>query len=97
MDLILTSDTIYSTAAAARLWQLLREQLRPGGIALCAQKSYYFGVGGSVAAFKALIAADARFECRSLKVWEDGASNRRECFAVTRPPAQEAANKRRRM
>ena len=83
-DFILSAETIYSTAAAPRLWELVRTQLRPGGTALLAAKSYYFGVGGSVQDFKALVAAEPGFQCKTVRVWEDGASNRRECFAVVR-------------
>jgi SAM-dependent methyltransferase len=85
-DVIVSADTIYSEAASRRLWQLVRELLRPGGTSLIAAKSYYFGVGGSVAAFKLLVAADPRFACRTVRTWEDGASNRREVFAITRVP-----------
>ena len=81
-DVLLSADTLYSASAGRRLWQLVQEQLRPGGTALIAAKSYYFGCGGSVADFKTLVASDARFECRTLRTFEDGASNRRECFAV---------------
>ena len=82
-DLVLSADTIYCTAASTRLWQLVRSQLkRPNGVALIAAKSYYFGVGGSTAAFKALVDADGRFACESLRTFDDGASNRREVFAV---------------
>lgn len=81
-DLILSADTIYSMEATRRLWQLLCEQLRVGGTALIAAKSYYFGVGGSVAEFCALVDADGRFECRRLRTFEDGASNRREVLSV---------------
>lgn len=84
MDLILSSDTIYSSEATSRLWQLIRELLSADGTALIAAKSYYFGVGGSVAEFKDLVASDGQFQCRTVRVWEDGASNRRECLAVTR-------------
>lgn len=81
-DVLLSADTIYSPSAAPRLWRLVREQLAVGGVALIAAKTYYFGVGGSVAAFKGLVDADGRFECRTVRTFEDGASNRREVFAV---------------
>ena len=91
-DLVLSADTLYNTSASRRLWQLVREQLRPGGTALIASKSYYFGCGGSVADFKAIVSADGRFECRTVRVFEDGASNRRECFAITwRRPGESAS------
>ena len=57
-ELILSSETIYSLESTARLWRLLAVHLAPGGVALIAAKSYYFGVGGSVAAFQALVAAE---------------------------------------
>ena len=85
-DLILTAETIYSPASATRLWSFIKTLLKPGGVALLAQKSYYFGVGGSVAAFKELVKSDEGmgFECRTIRVWDDGASNRREVFEVSR-------------
>ena len=62
------------------------------GVALIAAKSYYFGVGGSVAAFQALVAAEGapEFGWRTVRTFEDGASNRREVVAVTRAKAKEA-------
>lgn len=83
-DVVLSADTLYSSSASQRLWQLVQTQLRPGGVALIAAKSYYFGCGGSVAEFKTLVGTDARFGCRTVRTFEDGASNRRECFAVDR-------------
>ena len=51
-------------------------------MALIAAKSYYFGVGGSVADFCALVQADHRFACESVRTFEDGQSNRREVLQV---------------
>jgi len=81
-DLILSSDCIYSTDATARLWRLLTEQLRKGGSALLGAKSYYFGVGGSVAHLRTLIDGDGRFTCDTVRTFEDGKSNRREVLLV---------------
>jgi hypothetical protein len=82
-DLILSSETIYESESAARLCGLILAQLRrPSGVALVAAKSYYFGVGGSVAAFRSRVEADGRFTCSTVKVIEDGASNRREVLAI---------------
>ena len=83
-DIILTSETLYNVPASERLWQLVQGHLNVGGTAIIAAKAYYFGCGGSVAAFKLLIDADKRFTWRTLRTFDDGASNRRECFAVTR-------------
>lgn len=82
-DLILSSETIYEADSTSRLWSLIQAQLHfPSGVALVAAKSYYFGVGGSVAAFRSLVEADGRFSCSTVRVIENGASNRREVLAV---------------
>ena len=58
--------------------------LRPGaGQAWIAAKSYYFGVGGGTAAFKALLAMDGTFNSRLAAVIDDGASNKREILVLT--------------
>ena len=58
--------------------------LRPGvGQAWIAAKSYYFGVGGGTAAFKALLATDGTFKSRLAAVIDDGASNKREILVLT--------------
>ena len=85
-DGLLSADTIYSPSATPRLWKLLSSQLRPGGLALIAAKSYYFGVGGSVASFKALAEADGRFE-RWLHSVDDGSHIFSAC-----PPSPESAS-----
>ena len=82
--LLAPAQTIYSSASTIRLWALIRTLLRRGGVVLLAAKSYYFGVGGSIAEFKGLVAADSRFACRTLRTFEDGASNRREVLSITR-------------
>ena len=82
----------------------MRDQLAVGGVALIAAKSFYFGVGGSVSAFRALAAAECksgRFEWRSVRTFDDGASNRREVIAITRrhapqQPAEAGASPKKR-
>ena len=53
-------------------------------MALIAAKSYYFGVGGSVSQFKEMVATDRRFAMKTVRVVDDGASNRREVFSIVR-------------
>jgi SAM-dependent methyltransferase len=72
-DLVLSADTLYSTSASRRLWQLVREQLRPGGTALIASKSYYFGCGGSVAGFKAMVSASRTGDSAAQRAQETAA------------------------
>ena len=62
-DIILTSETIYSTSSQPKLLTALKLLLRPEtGIAFVAAKSHYFGVGGSVQQFLELVETDGYFE-----------------------------------
>lgn len=60
------------------------QSLRPGGSALIGAKSYYFGVGGSMASFKKLVNESRQFECVTVAVLDDGASNMREILQLTK-------------
>lgn len=61
-DIILTSETIYSSASQPKVLAALKCLLRPqGGVAYIAAKSYYFGVGGSVSSFTELVEKDGYF------------------------------------
>lgn len=89
-DLVLSADTIYSGASIGKLWALTRDLLEPeGGLALIAAKSYYFGVGGSVAQLKAAVEADGtgaarglRYTARTVAQFADGKSNVREIVRI---------------
>jgi len=89
-DLLLTAETIYSPASILNLWSLVRDLLEPErGVALIAAKTYYFGVGGSVAQLKALIESDESGKAQGLRysAWTvaqlaDGKSNLREIVRV---------------
>lgn len=93
-DLVLSADTIYSPSSIARLWALIRQLLEPrGGVALIAAKSYYFGVGGSVAQLKATVEADQsgqaqglRYSARTVASFADGKSNMREIVRIEATP-----------
>jgi hypothetical protein len=56
---------------------------KPSGRAIVAAKSYYFGVGGGVAAFKAVVEAEALFSISHLKTIRDDSSNIREIIELT--------------
>ena len=58
--------------------------LKPGGVAFVAAKVYYFGVGGSSEGFKALARGCGRFTVEEGMSIEDGSSNKREIFMLTR-------------
>ena len=83
-DLVLAAETIYSVDSYARHIRVLRRALRVGtGVALIAAKSYYFGVGGGVDAFRqAIERAHPDMEVKSVESFSDGASNVREILRV---------------
>ena len=80
-DVLLSADTIYSVASQPRLLAVMRASLRPGGCALVAAKSYYFGVGGSAAQFAAAATA-VGLSVRVVARFSDGASNVREILRL---------------
>lgn len=55
---------------------------RPSGVAYIAAKSFYFGVGGGVAAFLELVKQDGALTGEAVKVLNDGQSNRREILKL---------------
>ena len=61
-DIILTSETIYSLESQPKLLRVLKQLAAPKrGLVIVAAKSHYFGVGGSVCAFKDLVERDGHF------------------------------------
>ena len=65
-------------------WALHAQALKPGGQALVAAKTYYFGVGGSTNAFKQTVEADGFFSVKSLAVEGGGPSIQREIIVLHR-------------
>lgn len=70
------------TRPQPRLLALITHCLRPGGVALVAAKSFYFGVGGSVSDFAAA-AAQHTLRVDTVAQLRDGASNVREIIRLT--------------
>ena len=60
------------------------QALKPGGVAIVAAKSYYFGVGGSTEAFKKLAALSSKLVLEDTVLIDDGASNKREILTFRR-------------
>ncbi|KAJ1926142.1 hypothetical protein IWQ60_004043 [Tieghemiomyces parasiticus] len=79
-DLILTSETIYSQASQLKLYAAIRALLRPGGVALIAAKSVYFGCDGNVHTFSRLV--EERGEFRLTTVATYGSHLRREVIRM---------------
>lgn len=83
-DVVLTSETIYSVENMPRLLGCIKSCLKkPNGICYVSAKSFYFGVGGGVAAFKKLVDADGDMSHTDIAVIDDGRSNRREIFKLS--------------
>lgn len=82
-DLLLSSDTIYSSSSIPPLFHLLRNLLSQNGCALIAAKRFYFGVGGSTAEFIQYSKRWKDMECEVVKVLEDGKSNVREILRLS--------------
>uniref|UniRef100_A0A182P949 protein-histidine N-methyltransferase n=1 Tax=Anopheles epiroticus TaxID=199890 RepID=A0A182P949_9DIPT len=76
-DLILTSETIYSTQNYAKLLQLFDRKLEAD-----AAKTYYFGVGGGVRLFEQAMNTDGRFLHEV--VWKCESGVKREIVRITR-------------
>uniref|UniRef100_A0A182RGG9 protein-histidine N-methyltransferase n=1 Tax=Anopheles funestus TaxID=62324 RepID=A0A182RGG9_ANOFN len=81
-DLILTSETIYSTQNYTKLLTLFDRKLVPDGVVYIAAKTYYFGVGGGVRLFEQAIDKDGRF--RHEVVWKCDTGVKREIVRLTR-------------
>lgn len=86
VDVVLSSETIYAVGSYPALLAAVEHVLAPGGVAVFAAKSYYFGVGGGVLAF-ADAARRRGFAVHSLREFRDGVSNVREVFALVRTHA----------
>lgn len=81
-DVVLTSETIYNPANNHKIIDTLSRKLKPEtGVAYLAAKTYYFGVGGGVREFEALLASDGRL--RSEVVWKSTENVQREILRIT--------------
>eukprot|EP00980_Cylindrotheca_fusiformis_P024450 scaffold11926_cov126-Cylindrotheca_fusiformis.AAC.3 len=86
-DLVLASETTYSSAAASDTARLVMKHLKVNvGVAYIATKRYYFGVGGGSDEFKAALDSAANpgldFEVETVMVYDNGAGNIRELLKV---------------
>ena len=82
--LFTSSGSCSSNLPYSSLQLCIMQSLRPGGLALIGAKSYYFGVGGSIASFKKLVNESRHFDCITVAVLDDGASNMREILQLTK-------------
>jgi len=89
-DLILSAETLYNEDNCRALVTLLHALLSPTGVAILANKRYYFGVGGGTISLENAISASSvrsaitgtKLQCAVVKSFEDGASNIRDIIEV---------------
>lgn len=62
VDLILMSETLYSTKNYRKLLNLINSVLCENGQCVVASKLYYFGVGGSCFEFKKFVTENSKIE-----------------------------------
>jgi hypothetical protein len=90
-DLILSAETLYNEDTCRGIVTLLHMFLSPSGIAILANKRYYFGVGGGTVSLENIIAASTvcsavtgtKLQCEVVRSFEDGTSNIRDIIAVS--------------
>ena len=81
-DLILSADTLYFKDTYDALIRTIKTILHRDGVALIAAKRYYFGVGGSTADFRQVVAKHGGLSVTTLRTIQDKTSNIREILAV---------------
>ncbi|KAL0476552.1 histidine protein methyltransferase [Acrasis kona] len=82
-DLILTSDTLYSSSSHSKLYKYMKRLLKPDGVIYLAAKTYYFGCGGGVRQFESMVLDKAEMNISTVHKIADGQSNMREILKIT--------------
>lgn len=88
-DFVFAAEVAYSVESIERLAACILRMLKPGGIALIAGKTYYFGVGGGMRALEQSLRSYARHRMIDIVTevaaeFRDGKSNVREILSVLR-------------
>lgn len=89
-DLILSAETLYSLESTEKIFYFIFRHLSLGGLALLANKRFYFGVGGGTDELLTLLERtnrlrpEKRFHAEVVKSFEDGKSNIRDVIRVIR-------------
>ena len=86
-DLILSAETLYTEENCRSMLTLLQQCLSgraQGGVALLANKRYYFGVGGGTSELERIADTEfpSTFRINRVKEFVDGSSNIRDILAV---------------
>lgn len=80
-DFILTSETIYNVQNYNKLINLLKTKLNPAGVCYLAAKLHYFGVGGSLRQFEAVLLKEQIFNSESVFTCNENVA--REILKIT--------------
>ncbi|KAL2750805.1 histidine protein methyltransferase 1 isoform X1 [Vespula maculifrons] len=80
-DFIFTSETIYNTENHKKLYEVFKKKLKLNGIGLIAAKTYYFGVGGGMRQFEAIVKEDKMFDAEV--VWRNSKGLQREILKLS--------------
>ena len=83
-DLVLMSETLYDTRHYECIAALLKQVVAPGGIALVASKRLYFGVGGGVHEFEAVMERSGGWAITTVASFDDGHNNVRDILCLER-------------
>jgi SAM-dependent methyltransferase len=81
-DLILTSDTLYSSQSHNKLYSFIKNLLKPDGEIYIAAKTYYFGCGGGVRQFESMVNNKKEMKIETVRKIADGQSNMREILLM---------------
>lgn len=81
-DVVLTSETIYSTQSQPRLIRALAKLVATHGVILLAAKMHYFGVGGTIGGFLTLLSQ--RDDFKTVVVSETNTAIKRQILQITR-------------
>lgn len=89
-DLILSAETLYSQESTEKIFYYLYHHLSLHGIALLANKRFYFGVGGGTDELERILTKnneqriDKLFKMEVIRSYQDGKSNIRDIIKVIR-------------
>lgn len=81
-DLIFGCETLYNSKNHHKFYKVIQQFLKRNGLCFLAQKMYYFGVGGGVADFKALVESKNEMDILLLKKVEKKNQNLREIVCL---------------
>lgn len=71
-DMVVSAETIYSSASMRALFACIKQCLKPGGTAYIAAKTMYFGLDGGTLPFRQLVEQEAGISVQQVAVVPEG-------------------------